>query len=244
MVPRSAVAAAPACLLVALMGCSSAPQMTAVTHPVPAPTPTPTQLTGTALQSALLPVADFPPGYAVDTPYSSNSGSSLLSGTPSPTVSPQNCQQLGTAAAQPGAGLTADVRQVLYDTSIDHPSSYHGRLCIQAIFQFATPSGAAAYVNSLLSAISRCPTVAESGDPGIIKQTVSPAPQIVGHEAFLIRQTGTFNRAPTKDAISLAVDGTDVYTVEATVFGVPFTAPSSSFAALTAKLITRVQAMS
>src|SRR5215472_5929810 len=114
MAPRPAVIATLACLVVALTGCTSAPLMTAVTHPVPAPTPL--QLTGTTLQSALLPLSDFPPGYAIDTRDSGNSGASLLSGTPSPTASPKNCERQVQAAETSPPGATAGVQQVLYDT--------------------------------------------------------------------------------------------------------------------------------
>lgn len=199
MSSRSAVIAALAGLAVAVTGCTSAPLMTAVTHSVP--TPTPLQLTGTALQSALLPLSDFPPGYAVDTQGSGNTGSSLLSGTPSPTASPQNCQQRVQVAEISPPGATAGVQQVLYDATIDHPSSYHQRRYVQVILQFAVPSGASAYISSLRSVISRCWSMTNMEN------------------------------------------GTDVYIVGETVFGVRLMTPPSRYAALTAKLIARVDAM-
>lgn len=259
MAPRAAVVAALACLVVGLAGCTSAPLLTTVTHPIPPPTPsqltgtprpTPSQLTGTQLQAALLPLSDFPHGYAIDSQDSSNSGSSLLSGTASPTASPptaspQDCLQLYNATIEPSTGFTAGASQLLYDTTIYHPNSYPQRLYGQAIFQFATPSGAGAHVNSDLSVVSRCPTATttESGNLAAVKLTASPAPQVAGHKAFLFRETGTVDRVSDSEAYVVTMDGTDVYVVWAAAYEVPLTARPSAFAALAAKLIARVDAM-
>ena len=58
---RPAVVAALACLAVA--ACAGAPSTQAVNNPVPVPSQT--QLTGTSLESALLPLPDFPAGYEI-----------------------------------------------------------------------------------------------------------------------------------------------------------------------------------
>jgi hypothetical protein len=237
---RAAVVAALACL--ALAACAGAPSTQTRTNPIPVPSQT--QLTGTALKSALLPLSDFPAGYEIDAQETSDTGPALLPGSPAPASSPRNCQQLAQSVNAPTAGLTAGVLEILGDTAIAHPSSYHQRRYRQSVFQFSTVSGSAGYFGSVRSAVSRCTSVTTTDGTGtmVTRLTVRPVSPVAGRQTFLVRQTGTVNGVNADEAVLFTIDGTDVYALGATVFGVPLTAQPSSLAAQMAKLIARVQA--
>lgn len=242
MFTRFAGIAALACLAVALTGCSETLSTRTTVNAIPPRQPL--QLTGAGLKSALLPLSDFPVGYVIDTQASGDTGSTLLPGSPA-TATPQDCLQLEQVMGTPSTGLTAAANEDLDDTAVPL-SDTRLRRYGQAIFQFSTPSGSTGYLNFLRSAVARCPAVlsTKSSVKMALKETTSPVPPVAGHEAFLLQSMGTANGDPVHSAMLYTVAGTDVYLVGATVFGVPFTAQPSSFAALTAKLIARVQAIS
>ena len=236
---RSAVISALVCL--AVTGCAGALPTQTVTHPIPAPSQT--QLTGTALKSALLALSDFPSGYEIDTQETVDTGPTLLpGGSTSRASTSQNCQQLAQALQLPSAGLTGGVFEILYDATMNHLSSYHQRRYGQSVFQFATTSASTAYFDSVRFTFSRCSSVtAKDGDTTTaMKQTVNSVSIVAGHEALLVRQTGTVNRVNVDSIQLFTIAGTDVYVVGATVFGVPLTVQPSALAALAAKLIARV----
>lgn len=240
MFPRPAVIAAFACIAAA--GCAGPQSTQTTTNPIPAPSRT--QLTGTVLASALLPLSDFPAGYEIDTQDTSDSGPTLLPGSPSPASSLHNCQQMVHDVLLSAAGTTAFAADVLYDTSIDHPSSYHQRRYVQNVYQFAAASGSTGYFDQVRSVFSRCTsqTTIHGTTKSVIKQTVRAASPVAGHQTVLVRQTGTVNGVNVDAVLLVTIVRTDVYKVGATVFGVPLTAQPSSLAALTAKLIGRVHA--
>ena len=242
MLHRFADIAALACLAVALTGCSGALSTRTTVNAIPPRQPL--QLTGAGLKSALLPLSDFPVGYAINTQYSSNSGSTLLPDSPA-TATPQDCLHLEQVMLMPSTGLTAGAYEALDDTAVP-PSDTRLRRYRQFIFQFSTPTGSTGYLNFLRSAIARCPAVlsTKSSVKMAEKETASPVPPVAGHEAFLWQSMGTANGDPIHEAALCTVAGTDVYLVGFGTFGVPFTAQPSSFAALTAKLMARVQAIS
>lgn len=187
-------------------------------------------------------MSDFPPGYEIDTRDTSDTGPALLSGSRSPTPTRQNCQQLVRAVMAPSAGLTTGVFEILYDATMDHPSSYHQRRYGQSVFQFAATSGSTRYFDSVRSTFSRCSsmTMRDGATKVVIKQTVLPASPVPGHKALLVRQTGMDKGVNADSAQLYTIDGTDVYAVGTTVFGVPLSAKPSSLAALAAKLMARI----
>lgn len=240
MSPRSVVIAALVCLVVT--GCADALSTQTITHPIPVPSQT--ALTGTALKSALLPLSDFPAGYEVDTGESSDTGPALLSGSSSPTAAHQTCQQRTQTMMTPSAGVTASVFEILYDAAI-HPSTYHQRRYGESVFQFASAHGSTGYFDSVRSTFSHCSsvTVKNGAITAVIKQTVSPASPVAGHEALLVRQRSTVNGVNADSLMLFTIAGKDVYGVGTTVFGVRLTARPSSLAGLMTKLIARVRAV-
>jgi hypothetical protein len=222
-----------------LAGCTQRPSASTVANPLPSPTQL--RLTGTELKTALLPLSDLPAGYAVDTQDSSDSGSSLLSGTPSPTPTPGDCRHAISAALSSPPGLTAGANQALYSTT-GNASAFHQTRLSQGVYQFSSPTSAAGFLDSLKSIFARCPSVTStaSGITTVTNNATEPASPVAGHQALLLTQTGTLNRAPVKGMALYTLTGTDIYLVGAGSFGVPFPA-QVSLPALTVKLISRVQ---
>jgi hypothetical protein len=199
------------------------------------------RLTGADLKLALLPLSDFPPGYAINAQDSSDSGSSLLSGTPSPTPAAADCQHALSGALSSPPGLTAGANQALYSTS-DNPSALHQTGFSQGISQFSSPSMAAESMDSLRSVFTRCSSVSSTtgGITAVTKSAIKPAPPVAGHQALLLTQRGTLSSVPVVVQALYTLDGADIYVVSASSIGVPFPA-QVSLPALTVKLISRVQ---
>jgi hypothetical protein len=240
---RAAVFATIACLVsAALAGCSHQMSTRTVVNPVPSLAPL--QLTGTVLNDALLPLTDFPAGYAVDPQGSSDSGSSLVTPSPTPSPSTRDCVQLVQAATFPQSSMTGAALEILVDTTIKHPSAYHQVRVGQFVFQFPTAAAAADYIGTLSTTIAHCPTetATANGVTSTIKQEFTAAAPAAGHQVYLLSQAGTVNHVANTSKTLFAVDGPDVCVVSATVYGVPFPA-RPTLAALLAKLIARVQAL-
>jgi hypothetical protein len=229
------VVAALACL--AVTACAGAlPAKTIINNPIPIPSQT--QLPGTALNSLLLPLSDFPAGTEVVAQDSSNSGPALLTDSQDPTYLPPDCQNSARNALTPASGFTAGAVQVLYDGALDHASSYHQRRFGQDVYQFATLSASNSFFNSVRSTIARCPSVTTA--TSVLKQTVSPASVLPGHRALLLWQTGTTKGVNVDAVLLVTIDGTDVYALGETVFGIPLASQPSDLASQTTKLIARV----
>jgi hypothetical protein len=240
MALRAAVIMIISCLACAILaGCAQPPSARTVANPLPSPTQL--RLTGADLKTALLPLSDFPPGYAINTQDSSDSGSSLLSGTPSPTPTAADCQHAISGALSSPPGLTAGANQALYSTS-GNPSALHQTGFSQGISQFSTPSMAAGSMGSLRSVFTRCSSVSSTagGITAVTNSAIKPAPPVAGHQALLLTQRGTLSRVPVVVEALYTLNGADIYVVSASSIGVPFPA-QVSLPALTVKLISRVQ---
>jgi hypothetical protein len=232
------VVAVLACL--AVTACSAGLSKTVTNNPIPVPSQT--QLTGTTLDSLLLPLSAFPAGAEVDTQDSGDSGAALLAVAQQPAA-PRDCQHLGQSLAAVPGGLTAAASQVLYDSAFDDPSSDRQRRYDQHVYQFATATESAAYFDLVRSAFTRCPTVATKTGTAtvVIKRTISQVSPVDGQRALLTRQAGTVKGVTNGSVALLALDGRDVYEVSETVSGVPLVSQPSSLALQVAQLITSVQ---
>jgi hypothetical protein len=236
---RPAVVAALTCLAVA--ACAGAPATQTISNPIPVPSQA--QLTGTALETALLPASDFPAGYEIDPQATSDTGPALRPDS-SASASPRlDCQQLVVQTVKP-VGMTAGAYEILYDTAAAHLTSSQQHSYGQTVYQFATVSESTGYFNSVRSAISRCPSVTITDSTGtvVVRQTVRPASPVAGHQTFLIQRANTIHGENTGSVLLYTIDGTDVYELGAVGFGDPPAAQTSYLASLMAMLIARVHA--
>ena len=236
---RSIAVAALTCLAVA--ACAGGPTTQTINNPIPAPSQT--QLTGTTLESALLPVSNFPAGYTVDTQESTNSGSALLSGSSASASPPRGCLQMVETVKSPTAGITASVFEVLDNAAASNISGYHQSQYGMAVIQFATESGSTSYFDLIRSTFTRCSsmTTVMGGTKTVIRQSVRPASPVARQQALLVQQTGTVNGVAAESVELYTMDKTDVYLMGQTVFSAALTAQPASLAAWTTKLIARVR---
>lgn len=190
------VTLAAAAALVAIAGCSSGSSSSSSASALPsAPLVTPSasasalpaatgQLTGTQLESVLLPAADFPSGFTTSSSGPVSSGASLTTGPAAYHLATMSCatfiQHLGTV----GFGETAMVSGGVADS---------GQAYDQLIYQFSSASAASAFVNGIQSLAKRCGSFAATanGSTGTFSLSATPAASVGGHPALELLQNGT-----------------------------------------------------
>jgi hypothetical protein len=148
--------------------------------PLPAATG---QLTGTQLESVLLPPSDFPPDFATPTTGPITSGGSLTSGPATYNLATISCatfiQHLGTI----GFGETAMVSGSVATS---------GQAYDQLIYQFASASAATAFVAGVQSLADRCGsfTAKANGSTGTFSLQSTAGSPVGGHPTLELLQTG------------------------------------------------------
>ena len=229
--PALAAVAAVTGALVALAGCSSSSSSSAAsTASAAAPSPSATtsasagpasasalptasmsplgaasgQLTGTQLESVLLPESDFPAGFATPATGPISSGSSLTSGKATYDLATISCatfiQHLGTT----GFGETAMVAGSV---------AASGQAYDQLIYQFATPTEATAFVSGVQALAGRCGsfTATANGESGKFSLRATAGAAVGGHPAVELVQTGTLGTSKVVLDTLLCASGVDVF---------------------------------
>ncbi|HEY0932199.1 MAG TPA: hypothetical protein VGD91_00525 [Trebonia sp.] len=164
------------------------------------------QLTGTQLQSVLLPAADFPAGYATSTSAPITSGGSLTAGQAAYNLATVPCatfiEHLGTT----GFGETAMVAGSVVAT---------GTAFDELIYQFAVPAGATAFVSGVQSLAGRCGSfkVSANGQTGTFTLTAVPGSAVGGHPTAELAETGTLGASKVTLDLLLCASGVDVFGV-------------------------------
>jgi hypothetical protein len=206
--PVASASAAPS----ASAATSAAPSVTAGTAtPAAAMTPLPAasgQLTGTQLESVLLPESDFPAGFAAPSTGPVSSGGSLTSGPATYDLATISCatfiQHLGTT----GFGETAMVWGSAASSSTTAGQAYD-----QLIYQFASPSQATAFVAGVQGIAGRCGsfTAAANGETGRFSLQAAAGTAVGGHPTVELLQTGTLGKSKLVVDTLLCASGVDVF---------------------------------
>jgi hypothetical protein len=161
------------------------------------------QLTGTQLESVLLPASDFP-GFATPTTGPITSGGSLTTGPATYNLATISCatfiEHLGTV----GFGETAMV-----SSSVAAPDQAYD----QFIYQFGTASAASAFVAGVQSLAGRCGsfTATANGSSGKFSLQASPGTSVGGHPTLQLLQTGTLGTSKLVLDTLLSASGVDVF---------------------------------
>jgi hypothetical protein len=169
--------------------------------PLPAATG---QLTGTQLESVLLPATDFPSGFATPSTGTITSGGSLTTGPATYNLATISCatfiQHLGTV----GFGETAMVFGGVADS---------GQAFDQFIYQFATPAAASAFVTGIQSLAARCGsfTAQANGSTGTFSLRAATGTPVGGHPALDVAQTGTLAKERLAVDTLFCASGVDVF---------------------------------
>jgi hypothetical protein len=162
------------------------------------------QLTGTQLESVLLPASDFPAGFATPSTGTITSGGSLTSGPAKYNLAKISCatfiQHLGTV----GFGETAMVWGSV---------GASGQAYDQFIYQFGSASAASAFVTGIQALAGRCGsfTAAANGSTGKFALQATQGTPVGGHPTVELRQTGTLSGSKLVLDTLLCASGVDVF---------------------------------
>ena len=162
------------------------------------------QLTGTQLESVLVPASDFPAGFSTPSSEPITSGGSLTSGPATYNLATISCatfiQHLGTV----GFGETA----MVFSSVAASDQAYD-----QLIYQFGTASAASAFVNGVQSLAGRCGsfTATANGSNGTFALQATAGTPVGGHPTVELLQTGTLSGSQQVVDTLFCASGVDVF---------------------------------
>ena len=188
---------------------SAATAPTATTSPLATASMTPLaaasgQLTGTELETVLLPVSDFPSGFAASSTGAVTSGGSLTSAAATYPLATVSCSDFVQHLGSTGFGETA----MAADSVVGTDQAYD-----QVIYQFSAASAAKAFVAGIEPLAARCPSFTAPADSGTATFSLKAAPSdtLAGLPTVELKQTGTVSgSALTLDTLFTA-SGVDVF---------------------------------
>lgn len=180
---------------------SAAPSPTAPMTPVPAASG---QLTGTQLQTVLLPQSFFPAGFTLSSSSAVSSGAGLSSAAPRYNLATVSCATFINNFGDTGFGETA-----LASVSAAGQSQAFD----QVVYQFGSPGAAAAFVSGVRSLAGRCGsfTATARRETGTFALKAAPGPAVGGHPSVELTQTGTLSQSPLTIDTLLSASGVDVF---------------------------------
>lgn len=162
------------------------------------------QLTGTDLESVLLPASDFPAGFAASSSGPVTSGGSLTSSPATYPLGTVSCSDFEQHLGSTGFGETA----MAADSIVGDDQAYD-----QVIYQFATAAQAKAFVAGLEPLAARCTsfTAPAGGSTGTFSLAGAPGDTLAGLPTVALTQTGKVSgSAVTLDTLFTA-SGVDVF---------------------------------
>ena len=189
-------------------GAATAP--TASSGPLPTASMTPLvaatgQLTGTELESVLLPASDFPAGFAVSSSGPVTSGGSLETGAAQYDLATVSCADFVTHLGGTGFGETAmaAVSVVGADQAYD-----------QLLYQFGSAASASAFVAGLNALAARCGSsfsATDVGESGTFRLTATPGTDVGGHSTLELVQSGSVGGSSVILDTLFSASGVDVF---------------------------------
>jgi hypothetical protein len=190
------------------------------------------QLTGTQLESVLLPATDFPAGFATTSGGPITSGGSLTTGPATYNLATISCatfiQHLGTV----GFGETAMVSGSVGDS---------GQAYDQLIYQFGTASAASAFVTGIQALAGRCGsfTATANGSTGTFSLQAAQGTPVGGHPALEVLQTGTLAKSKLVLDTLFCASGVDVFAASGVGVGGATAPPTPTKATVVYTLMQR-----
>jgi hypothetical protein len=191
---------------------------TAATSPQPTVSMTPLaaasgQLTGTNLESVLLPLSYFPGGFAASSSPAVTSGGSLTSGPALYPLATVSCSDFVLHLGSTGFGETA----MAADSIVSADQAYD-----QVIYQFPTAAAATAFVAGIQPLAPRCTSFSAPDGTGTATFSLkaTPGDTIAGRPSVELLQTGKVNgSALTLDTV-FSASGVDVFAASGVGLGV------------------------
>jgi hypothetical protein len=175
---------------------SSAPE-----SPVPAASG---QLTGTQLQTVLLPPSFFPAGFALSSSGAVSSGGSLSSSPAQYDPATISCATFVNHLGNTGFGETA----MASNSFVGNQQAFD-----QVVYQFGSGLAASDFVAGVKSLAGRCRsfTATDNGATGHFSLSAKPGPAVGGHPSLRLVQTGTLSGSSLVLNTLLTVSGADVF---------------------------------
>jgi hypothetical protein len=216
--------AAVACVLLGAVACSSSKPVqyarpSALTPSAPAaPAPTASsaaapssplprasgQLTGTALQTVLLPQSFFPAGFSLS-PSSAVSSDGNTQSTPARyDLATVTCADFVQHLGNAGFGESAMAANSM---------ARSGQVFDQLVYQFASSVAASGFVSGIRALAARCGsfTASDNGTGGTLSMHAKAAPAVGGHPSLLLQLSGKLGSSPLTLDARFTVSGADVF---------------------------------
>jgi hypothetical protein len=164
------------------------------------------QLTGTELESVLLPETDFPSGFATSTSGPVTSGGSLTSGAATYNLATISCATFVEHLGATGFGESAMVSGSVVTTLTT------GQAYDQVIYQFPAASGASGFLSGVQALGGRCASfkVKANGVTGTFSLHTAAGSPVGGHPTVELQETGTLGEKVDLDML-LCASGVDVF---------------------------------
>jgi hypothetical protein len=162
------------------------------------------QLTGTQLESVLLPATDFPAGFAAPSTGPITSGGSLTSGPATYNLATLSCATFIQHLGAVGFGETAMV-----SGSVGAGSQAYDEL----VYQFATAAQATAFVSGIQALAGRCASfkATANGESGTFSLRAAPGTAVGGHPAVELQETGTLGHNKVALDLLFCASGVDAF---------------------------------
>ncbi len=170
------------------------------------------QLTGTQLQTVLLPQSYFPAGFTPSSSSAVNSGGSLSSAAAQYDLATVSCGTFVNHLGDPGFGETA----MAADSFTDQQQAFD-----QVVYQFASAGAASGFVAGITALAGRCHsfTATDDGATGTLSLSAAPAAKVGGHPSLELAQTGTISGSSLVLDTLFTASGVDVFAGSAVGLG-------------------------
>ena len=174
---------------------------TASMTPLPAATG---QLTGTQLESVLLPQSAFPTGFVTPPSGPVSSGGSLTT-----TVATYNLGTVPCATFIEHLGTTGFGETAMAAGSVGAAGQGYDQL----VYQFVGATEANAFVSGIQALAGRCGSfkVTANGATGTFAVHAAPGPQVAGHPSVELTETGSLGSNKVALHVLLTTSGVDVF---------------------------------
>lgn len=189
---------------------TAAPSPTAPMTPLPAASG---QLTGTQLETVLLPQSFFPAGFTPSSASAVSSGGALTSGPARYDLATTDCATFINHLGNTGFGETA----MAANSFVGQEQAFD-----QVVYQFGSPAEAAAFVSGVRSLASRCNTftATDNGAKGEFSLRAAAGPVVGGHPTLDLKQAGVLSGSTLTLDMLLSASGVDVFAGAAAGLGV------------------------
>ena len=166
------------------------------------------QLTGTDLESVLLPASFFPAGFTAPSSGPVTSGGSLVSAAPTNDLATMACSVFVERLGGTGFGETA-----LAAVSLSGSTQVYGEL----VYQFASPAAATAFVAGIKALAARCGSfkVTSNGSTGTYALRAADGAAVAGHPTLTLDETGSTGSTKLVLNTLFSASGVDVFSASA-----------------------------